>query len=184
MSSHLVSNHSPPSRPSVSLHTLLTLDGFVADPSHPEIAKLEIEPLCQFMLERSDTLILGRPTYLDIVNAGEWPYPEHTAHVLSRHKDWALIHPSIKSSTDSLSTLLSQLEQQGMQRAWLIGGRRLVMAALADHVLDELVIHLLPITQQQGRPFFDQHHLSQFDLLDVQRLPQGIVRMQYRVSYV
>ncbi len=179
-----MSRQTTPSRPTVSLHALLTLDGFVADLSHPEIAKLDIEPLCQFMLTRSDTLILGRPTYLDIVDAGEWPYPEHPAHVLSRHKDWALVHPTIKSSTESLTTLLDQLEQQQMKRAWLIGGRRLVMAALADQVLDELVIHLLPITQQQGKPFFDQHHLSQFDLIDVERLAQGIVRMQYRVTYV
>lgn len=171
-------------RPTLSLHTLLTLDGFVADPTHPDIAKLDIEPLCQFMLARSESLILGRPTYLDIINEGEWPYPEHPAYVLSRHKDWSLSHPSLKSSTDSLTTLLSELGEQQVKQAWLIGGRRLVMAALADQVLDELVIHLLPVTQTQGRQFFDQHHLSQFELLDVERLPQGIVRMQYRVSYV
>lgn len=179
-----MSNPTPSNRPTVSLHTLLTLDGFVADPNHPEIAKLAIEPLCDFMLTRSETLILGRPTYLDIVNDGEWPYPEHSAYVLSRHKDWSLIHPSIKSSTDSLTKLLADLGQQQVKQAWLIGGRRLVMAALADQVLDELVIHLLPVTQTQGRQFFDQHHLSQFELLDVQRLAQGIVRMQYRVSYL
>jgi len=171
-------------RPKLSLHTLLTLDGFVADPNHPEIAKLEIEPLSQFMLQRSDVLILGRPTYLDLVDTGEWPYPEHPAYVLSRHKDWSLIHPTLKSSTDSLTNLLTELGQQQRQQAWLIGGRRLVMAALADQVLDELVIHLLPVTQQQGRQFFDQHHLSQFELLDVERLAHGIVRMQYRVSYL
>lgn len=171
-------------RPTVSLHALLTLDGFVANLSHSEVAKLDIEPLAQFMLNHSDALILGRPTYLEIVDTGEWPYPEHPTHVLSRHKDWELVHPTIKSSTESLTTLLDQLEQQHIKRAWLIGGRRLVMAALADQVLDELVIHLLPITQQQGKPFFDQHHLSQFDLMDVERLAQGIVRMQYRVTYV
>ena len=170
-------------RPTLSLHTLLTLDGFVADPTHPEIAKLDIEPLCQFMLQRSECLILGRPTYLDIVNDGEWPYPNHPAYVLSRHKDWALIHPSIKSSTDSLTNLLTDLGQQQVKNTWLIGGRRLVMAALADQVLDELVIHLLPVTQTQGQQFFDQHHLSQFELIDVARLAQGVVRMQYRVAY-
>lgn len=174
---------SKPTRPTLSLHTLLTLDGFVADPTHPEVAKLDIEPLCQFMLQRSDTLILGRPTYTDIVDAGEWPYPDHPAYVLSRHRDFSLIHPTIKSSTDSLTHLLEQLGQQDIQQAWLVGGRRLVMAALADQVLDRLVIHLLPVTQQHGKPFFDQHHLSQFELLDVERLAQGIVRMQYRVSY-
>lgn len=170
-------------RPTLSLHTLLTLDGFVADPAHADVAKLDIEPLAQFMLQRSDTLILGRPTYLDIVDAGEWPYHDHPAYVLSRHKDWSLVHPTIKSSTDSLTGLLNQLGQQQVQQAWLMGGRRLVMAALADQVLDELVIHMLPITQQHGKAFFDQHHLSQFELLDVERLEQGIVRMQYRVSY-
>ena len=174
----------PSTRPTLSLHTLLTLDGFVADPVHPEVAKLDIEPLCQFMLQRSETLILGRPTYLDIVDDGEWPYTDHPAYVLSRHKDWSLVHPSIKSSTDSLTNLLTDLGQQQVKNAWLIGGRRLVMAALADQVLDELVIHLLPVTQAQGRQFFDQHHLSQFDLIDVERLAQGIVRMQYRVEYV
>ena len=178
-----MNNLTPPNRPRISLHTLLTLDGFVADPRHPEMTKLDIDPLCEFMLARSDTLILGRPTYLDIVNAGEWPYPLHPAHVLSRHKDWTLDHPTLNSSTDSLTTLLTQLGEQQVKTAWLIGGRRLVMAALADQVLDELGIHWLPGPQAQGRQFFDQHHLSQFELLEVERLPQGIVRMQYQVTY-
>ncbi|MEC7119569.1 MAG: dihydrofolate reductase [Pseudomonadota bacterium] len=169
--------------PKLSLHTLLTLDGYVADPTRIEAANLNIEPLSQYMLDRSDALVLGRPTYLSLVDNGVWPYPNHLTYVLSRHKDWSLEQPQLHGSTESLSTLLPQMTEHDIQNVWLMGGRRLVMAALAEHQLDELIIHLLPITQSSGKPFFDQHHLSHFELIHVERLEQGIVRMQYHVSY-
>jgi dihydrofolate reductase len=176
----------PSGRPQVCLHALITLDGYVADPTLEHTAeqwqRLDIEQCSQYMLARSDALILGRSTYEAIIEHSEWPYLDHQAHVLTSREGLILNSSFLKICHDPLDQLLQHLNQQQVSRVWLMGGHRLVIGALALGVIDELVIHMLPFAQGQGQSFFDAPDLPDFNLLDVQRLNGGVARMHYQVS--
>jgi dihydrofolate reductase len=176
----------PSGRPQVSLHALITLDGYVADPALEHTAdhwqRLDIDQFSQYMLSRSNALILGRPTYESIIKQSEWPYLDHQAHVLTRRQGLILNSSFLKTCHDPLDALLSRLNQDQVARVWLVGGHRLVIGAMALGLIDELIIHMLPFAQGQGQSFFDAPDLPDFALLDVQRLDGGIARMHYQVS--
>ncbi|MEY4515933.1 MAG: hypothetical protein RL180_279 [Pseudomonadota bacterium] len=180
--------HSPTpnhTRPQVYLHALLTLDGYMADPqldSHAaQWQHIDLEPFSQYMLARSDALILGRPTYEGIIRHSEWPYLDHQAYVLTQRDGLTLNSHFLKTSRQSLDQLLTQLGSERRERVWLMGGHRLVQGALALQRLDELIIHMLPFAQRQGTQFFDLPDLPDLELIDVQRLVGGVVRMNYRI---
>lgn len=171
----------------VCLHALLTLDGYMADPNLERHAaqwqSLDIDQFSQYMLARSDALVLGRPTYEGIIQHSEWPYVSHQAYVLSKRDGLKLNSHFLKTSQQPLSDLLAHLQDSRQQRIWLMGGHRLVQGALTQQLLHELVIHMLPFAQGAGTQFFDLPDLPALDLIDAQRLDGGIVRMTYRICY-
>lgn len=175
----------PALRPCVSLHTLLTLDGYLADPSLPAFAaqwqRVDTDACSQFMLDRSDVLILGRHTYQNLIADSEWPYLEHQAYVMTTRNDLYLNSSFLKTSSLPLTELLHKLHAEQQHQVWLIGGSKLVNTALAADLLDELVIHMLPFAQGSGQAFFTQPNWPDFELLDVQRLEHGLIRMHYKV---
>jgi dihydrofolate reductase len=173
----------PTQRACVTVHAFLTLDGYVADPSLPQMMalwdKINTEQCSQYMLERSDALIVGRHTYQALMTDDEWPYPECPTYVLTR-RPVDVDHPCCVSE-QPLELLLQSLPAKLQRHVWLIGGRQLVLRAMQESLLDEIVIHMLPMTQGEGQLFFEQLQQIDFDLIDVVRLAHGVIRMHYRV---
>jgi dihydrofolate reductase len=173
----------PTRRACVTVHAFLTLDGYVADPSLPQTIgmwdKINTEQCSAYMIAHSDALIVGRHTYQALMSDDEWPYPDSPTYVLTR-RPLAVDHPCMVSD-QPLEWLLQSLPAKQQRQVWLVGGRQLVLRALQENLLDEIVIHMLPITQGEGQQFFEQLQQIDFDLIDVARLAHGIVRMHYKV---
>jgi dihydrofolate reductase len=133
-------------------------------------------------LGHTGAVIAGRHTYEDAERwGGDRPHPTAALFVLSRR-------PAPPEAT-ALQTFVSSLEEAvaaareaaGDLDINLMGGE-LVTSALAAGLVDELVVHQVPVLLGGGRRFFDElpHHVR---LSLVEAIPApGVLHLHYRVE--
>lgn len=145
----------------------MSLDGFIAGPND-ELDWLEqVDPVdgedfgyADFMAS-VDALVMGRRTF-EVITAMDiaWPYTKPVV-VMSRSP---LEIPEGVSDcevfTGSPAEVVAVAEQRGWSKLYIDGGQ-LVSSFIADGLLDELTVSILPVALGGGVPLFGtlpQHH--------------------------
>lgn len=88
-----------------------------------------------------DALVMGRKTYQTSIalGAGEWVYPGKPCYVFTRRHQ-----PSEQSdvffTSASPDRVVQEMETQGLQRVWLVGGAELVTSFLKLQLIDEFIL--------------------------------------------
>ena len=103
--------------------------------------------------------------------------------VFSRHEpgidvgQWPLV-----TYVDDLGTAMSEAKRAAGDRNVLVHGAATAQLALADGLLDELEIHLVPVLLGQGRRLFDNLDPEHIELERTRVLEgDGVTHMHYRV---
>lgn len=98
-----------------------------------------------------DTVVLGRRTYDVMTRFPQWPLTGKHVVVLTHRA----ISPSHGETAHqgALGPLFAALAAQGRRRVYLDGGRTLT-AALAQDVLQDLTVSIIPVTLGAGIPLF------------------------------
>ncbi len=171
----------------VVLYIASSLDGYIAasDGGIEWLSSVELEGEdygYQAFFDSVDALIMGRRTYEQILGFGEWPYGDKPSWVMSRRALWpdkASIHVSDKD----VEELLKSLQNQGLNRIWLVGGAVLVDAFEQAGCIDEYIISVVPQLLGDGIPLFTAGRRQRaLSLVDSWSYPSGLVQLHYRVT--
>jgi dihydrofolate reductase len=147
----------------LSVFIATSLDGFIARPggeldwldtASAEVPKGEDCGYNRFM-ESIDILVMGRKTYEQILSFGNWSYGSKPVIVLSRNKieiPDELIK-TVTHSSESPKELYERLSQEGVKRLYIDGGLT-IQRFLAEGLIDDLTITLIPIILGSGIPLF------------------------------
>ncbi len=147
----------------VSAYIATSLDGFIArndgaldwlDKANTIVPEGEDCGFQAFM-DSVDMLIMGRKTYEQVLSFGEWPYGRTPVVVLSRN---SISFPSsvpdtVTHSSEPPRDLLERLSDEGVQHVYVDGGVT-IQGFLAEGLLDEITITVIPVILGDGIPLF------------------------------
>ncbi|HEX2899749.1 MAG TPA: dihydrofolate reductase family protein, partial [Bacteroidia bacterium] len=160
-----------------------SLDGFVADAAN-SVRWLEdlstnigvFERILPFM-QAVDGVVMGRKTYENALEFGEWPYNKKVCLVVTSSTaqpttpDTYFIRPE---------AVKSEAERLGIQNLWIVGGGQLNGYMVEQGWVDELIVTVSPILLGSGQPLMatlGKH--THIRLFDVYPLPDGFVELSY-----
>lgn len=133
-------------------------------------------------IERIKTVVMGRGTYDYIANeSSAWAYHDKRVYVVTSSPINSPKGPlEVRSDVDALISELRALRDGDI---WMLGGGQLQMAFLERGALDEIEIYIIPELLGGGRPLFPSTgYQSLPELLGVQALDRGCVRLHYRIT--
>lgn len=160
-----------------------SIDGFIADKSGG-ISWLDMVDLEQndhgfnAFYESIDSLIMGRHTYEQILDFGDWPYPGKPCWVMS-HSNLSADYDRVNITSQSPDQLVKSLQQQGYQRTWLVGGGTLAKSFHDHSLIDEYFISLIPYILGDGIRILGQEaYPSELKLLESIQHDSGVVQLR------
>ncbi|WFR63807.1 dihydrofolate reductase family protein [Paenibacillus amylolyticus] len=127
------------------------------------------------------SVVMGRNTYEEVLTLSEeFPYADRPTYVLSRSEQPPA--PHVQFTTETVDTLIPRLKQNSDGDVWIVGGGILVEAVLAQKLLDEIEVAIIPKVLGEGIPLFPRGTVpSQFKMVRTQTLGQ-IISIRYKVQ--
>jgi dihydrofolate reductase len=105
-------------------------------------------------LATTDTTLMGNTTYKEVLVLSEtFPYPDKINYVFTRdstHIDTEYV----KFISRDIAEFVDHLKKEDGKDIWLIGGGQLNGALLQANLIDEMIIHVMPLILGDGLPLF------------------------------
>lgn len=171
--------------PHVIYYVASTVDGFIAtaDGGLEWLAPFEASDEdygYRAFYESVDAVLLGSRTYEQMLAFGEWPYRDKPTYVFSS-RQLSAENPSVIVTSSAPAVVLGELDDLGVQRAWLVGGGSLAGAFATSGLIDEYIVSVAPVLLGRGVPLLGgADHQAMLELLDATRYPDGMVQHRYR----
>ena len=127
--------------------------------------------------------VMGRITYEQVLDFGEWPYPDHNVYVLSRSPIDGLPERTFawSGTPDDLVGHLRDMDLEG--DCWLIGGGQTIREFERLAAIDEYEVFVMPTLLGEGTPLFPSPFPSgTLQLINVTAWENGVVRLLYERS--
>lgn len=171
----------------VILYSAMSLDGFIArengdvswldEVAHPEGEDYGYH---QFY-DGVDITIMGNNTYNQVKSFGvEFPYKATTNYVFTSQKQLKDNQDVKYISTDHIE-FVQDLKKQGGKNIWLIGGGALNNFFLINDLIDEMILHTMPVVLGAGIPLFGKfENTAPIELLGHRAFEGGVVEQRYR----
>lgn len=129
------------------------------------------------LMQRTDTLLLGRRTHDAVLALGDWPFRNHRVRVLT-HRPLPSDHGA-QACQGSLPEVLAGLHAEGSRHVYLDGGE-VVAQALDSGLVDELTLSWIPVVLGSGtRLFSGPLPRSDWRLVQVRTFASGMVQARY-----
>ncbi|XP_020908225.1 uncharacterized protein LOC110246249 [Exaiptasia diaphana] len=136
-----------------------------------------------------DCLIMGRKCMEKLssfnLTPEQWPYGDTPIFVLSRTLKDAPgnLKDKVEMCSESIPDLISRLESQGFQHAYVDGGM-IITSFLNLGLIEEMIITRAPILLGDGIPLFGktEKHI-QLENARAVAFPNDFVQLKYTVSY-
>jgi dihydrofolate reductase len=148
----------------------MSLDGYIAGKDDDLSFLNDFDSLTlvhtsyEALMNRIDTILLGRKTYDWIKAHSAWSYQGLKTIVFTSKPE--AIKEGIMTD-ESPKTVVLHLKREAGKDIWLIGGGRLVQSCLDDDLIDEMIIAITPHLLGEGTKLFSTHQ-KQFSLTNVQ----------------
>ncbi|NQT58903.1 MAG: dihydrofolate reductase [Bacteroidetes bacterium] len=147
----------------VSVFISTSLDGFIArtggeldwlDAANATVPEGE-DCGFQAFFESVDVLIMGRKTYEKVLQFDTWGYGNKCVIVLSRNtvEIPAELAPKVTHSSEFPKELCERLSKEGAKRLYIDGGVT-IQRFLAEGLIDDLTITIIPVILGSGIPLF------------------------------
>lgn len=168
----------------VILYIAMSLDGFIAKPnddlSFLSIVQKEGEDYGYAEFTDSvDTVILGRKTYDWVMTqVPEFPHADKNTFVITRTPKPAI--GKTQFHIGNLKEMVSTLKQDSGKNIFIDGGAEIVTLLLKDHLIDELIISIIPIILGEGvRLFQNGNPELRLILKSTKQFDTGLVQLHY-----
>ncbi|MFW0785056.1 dihydrofolate reductase family protein [Gordonia sp. CPCC 206044] len=172
----------------VRYYTATTLDGFLAD-EHDSLEWLLSQPIdeegamnYEDFIADIGAIAMGATTYQwlldhELSDGKPWPYTQPT--FLFTHRGVSPVDESIRVVAGKPSEHRTEiLAAAAGSDVWVVGGGDLAAQFAEDHMLDEMIVSIAPVTLGAGRPLFPRPF--DFELIDVER-NRAFMCARYRV---
>lgn len=173
--------------------TFMTLDGVVESPERwmPAVASDESNALVAHDVESADRMLLGRVTYQEL--SSFWPAQPDAVPlaaitnnaaktVVSNTLSEASWGPDTRLVPDA-AVAVRELRRSG-DAVVVTGSPSVVQSLLAEGLLDEVRLIVVPTVRGAGMRLFDERSAADLELVECLQLPKGAVRLVYRTAGV
>ncbi|MHC5672119.1 dihydrofolate reductase family protein [Nostoc sp.] len=169
----------------VTLYIAASFDGYIAR-SDGEIDWLSILDTegedygYTAFYESIDAIVLGSKTYEIGLSFDEWPYPEKKSFVFTqRHLKTDC--EDIVFVSDTVNHVLENIQAQGLENIWLVGGGALINSFLQHSLIDEYIISTIPIILGGGIHLFPPSSAEEkLEMINSKQYPSGLLQSHYR----
>lgn len=168
----------------VVVYIALSLDGRIAGPGD-DVAWLDpyTDTHAAYETFRASIghAVMGRKTY-DFARSFEpWVYPGLPVTVLTS-SELTDAAPDVRAHPGPPSALLRAIPGADDARVWLAGGGETIAAFLAEDLVDELQLFVMPVVLGAGPSLVPEMAPIQtrFELVDTDRYPSGVMELRYR----
>jgi len=172
----------------ITLYSAMSLDGYVARPDgnidwltgFPNPLNLDFG-YAEF-LAGIDTTLMGNKTYTQVLGFDmPFPYQDKKNFVFTRTAG----HPTaefVEFVSGDIAGFVRDLKQQTGGDIWLIGGGQINGVMVEAELVDELIIHLIPVVLGSGIPLFDPRASLEklFSLQESKPWYNGILELRYK----
>ena len=172
-------------RPRVSVFIAMSLDGYIAteDDSLDWLSgsgDFSEDYGFESFLGDIDLVAMGRGTYDFIREVPELPYGNRPIHVFTTRPD--TLRNGFTPIKLTPREAVSQWDDLGVTHVYVDGGV-VVSSFLAERLVDDLTLTVVPILLGSGKPLFHRTGTtSALDLADVRSFPSGMVQLRYKRS--
>ena len=175
-----------------SVFIATSLDGFIARSDGSidwlNAANAVVPPVedCGYkaFISAVDTIVMGRNTFEQVLAFGEWPYGD-TPVVMMSHRASPLpsnAPQTVTSSQEAPTDLVAKLRSQGKRHLYIDGGIT-IQSFLAERLINELTITVIPILLGTGKPLFGPLPFDIHLMHDATRVYEfGFVQHKYLVQ--
>jgi dihydrofolate reductase len=187
-----MSNEETATTPTVTLHLVSSLDGFIArnDNSvswldaqtrpYENGVSISDEEAAAFV-KTVDCYVLGSRTYEHALELG-WPYCD-TPTVVVTHRALSSARNSVEFYAGDLKTLVEVKLAPRFRNIWLVGGAMLCQRFLSLGLVDEIKLTIAPVLLGSGlRLFSDSTTETMWDLKNAVAYKNGFVELSYTAS--
>jgi dihydrofolate reductase len=164
----------------VILVMAMTLDGKIAkDPTHfPDWTGSEDKRLFARISKRAGVVIMGSKTFDTLKK----PLPGRKIVVMSRSRSRLSDDPSVVFSDRTPPQVVETLRKEGYEEAVLAGGAAVNTLFARENCIDEMVVTVSPLVFGEGMSLFSGEVDLRVDLVDHERIGDGLLCLRYRVE--
>jgi dihydrofolate reductase len=167
------------------IHIAMSLDGYIADTTGSiawldrTVTDPQVGSRVLAYIAASDTIIMGRLTYEQVLGFGDWMYPQQKTLVVSSSLSAA---SSPNTTIVQPADLEMQLSSGNAQQVWIVGGAQVNALMLELELVDEIYVTVIPILLGAGRSLVSAlPDAITLDLRSVTQLPQSCVELNYGI---
>jgi len=130
-----------------------------------------------------DTTIQGYNTYQLVMGWNiDFPYKAKKNYVLTR-KQGLDQNEHVEFISENHIAFLKELKNQEGKDIWLIGGGQVNTMLLNENLIDEIIIHVMPIILPDGIELFELIPKETFlKLINSKSYPTGVVELVYQIE--
>lgn len=175
--------------PRIKLYIATSLDGFIAreNGSIDWLTKYENNPETDYgyseFYASIGKVLMGRKTYEQALEFGEWPYREKKSYVFTRQKEPTRRENNVEFVSEDIGEFVRQLKRNTEEDIWLVGGSQIIKVFFEENLVQDLILFVVPIILGSGIPLFD--HIGKeigFRTGRVERYENGLVKLEYEVK--
>lgn len=168
----------------VVAYLAVSLDGFIAE-SDGAVTFLDDFGSEEFkfhdFIDGVGALVMGSTTYEQVVGFG-WPYGEIPSLVLTSRDLPIAEGANVEFSSERTGDAIRSYSRVTDKRVWVVGGGKVVTAALQSGVVDSLELYLMPVALGRGVPLFTEPCEGPLTLVESQVYSNGVVKLVYTTS--
>lgn len=171
--------------PDIVFYVAASLDGYIATPDGgvewlSPFESAEAESSYPEFYASVDSLIMGSRTYEQVLSFGEWPYAGKPCWVFSQ-QELPITQSDVRVTQQSPEEIMTELQQQQLQRTWLVGGAALAADFRTQGLITEYIVTIAPIILGEGIPLFiSPSPQEKLQLMATQGYSNGLVELRYR----
>jgi dihydrofolate reductase len=134
-------------------------------------------------LDSVDTTVMGNDTYQQVLNLSpEFPYSSKKNYVFTRNREFEKDENVTFISENHLSFMKSLKDDSGKD-IWLIGGGKVNSFFLANNLIDELILFVIPVLLGNGIPLFEKIDFSApVQLFGSKYYDNGVMELKYNFN--
>lgn len=167
----------------ITLFMAISVNGYVTGQKDDTEWVKDTEALYQIIAAKS-ACIMGRRTYDECIKYDAFPY-KNALNIVMTH-DSALLTQSTDNAlftNKSIPEIIELLTKQGHRELLVVGGGQINSQFLSASLIDEIILDVHPIIIDKGiRLFEDSFPRLNLELLNSQKLNDGIVQLRYKVT--
>jgi dihydrofolate reductase len=147
----------------IILYIAVSLDGFIAelDGSIDFLGGgeelLEDETSYQELMEKIDTVVMGRTTYDQVINElspDQYPYEDKQSYIITSHVETD--SENLIFTSQNPVELIRGLKEEKGEAIWIVGGGSIIAPLVEANLIDTYIITTIPTILGKGIPLFNE----------------------------